>query len=209
MPGKGTQPLVLQPVTEVVLGWEKIILRQEKAGTPAFYQLTEAGFDRMPPADSLTQGLEITREYVDDKGQVVSQLQVGQECTVRLRLRATDDDSIDEIAIVDLLPGGLEPVMAPPAEESPDESPEVDAEQEQTQEQKETTPSGWEPDFVNIRDDRVVLYGSLSRDVATYEYRVRATNAGTFRIPAPYAEGMYDRRLQGRGQGGSLTITTP
>lgn len=209
IPGKGAQPLVLQPVTEVVLGWEKIILRQEKAGTPAFYQLTEAGFDRLPPTDSLTQGLEITREYVDDKGQVVNQLQVGQECTVRLRLRATDDDSIDEIAIVDLLPGGLEPVMAPPAEESSDESPDMDAEQEQTQEQEETTPSGWEPDFVNIRDDRVVLYGSLSRDVATYEYRVRATNAGTFRIPAPYAEGMYDRRLQGRGQGGSLTITTP
>ncbi|MGD9949854.1 MAG: alpha-2-macroglobulin [Desulfobulbus sp.] len=199
-----TQPLVLKSKAELPLNWEKVILRQKSAGSPAFYQLTEAGFDRQPPAGKLTQGIEITREYVDDQGKTLSQLLVGQECTVRLRLRATERDSISEIAIVDLLPGGLEPVMAPPAHDLE----ELTAEQ-QTGEQVGETGAGWKPAFVNTRDDRVILYGNLSRDAVSYEYRVRATNAGTFRVPAPYAEGMYDRALQGRGEGGSLTILEP
>lgn len=226
--GKAPQPLILKASNEVPLDWEKIILRQERDGIPAFYQLTEAGFDRNPPTDPLSQGLEITREYIDDQGQVVNQLLVGQECTVRLRLRATERDSLREIAIVDLLPGGLEPVIVPRTEDSTDIEADQEMESEPAMEtdqdtesesepepesaphaEQATTASGWAPDFINIRDDRVVLYGSLSRDVATYEYRVRATNAGTFRVPAPYAEGMYDRSLQGRGQGGSLTITSP
>jgi hypothetical protein len=69
--------------------------------------------------------------------------------------------------------------------------------------------TGWEPDFVDTRDDRVVLYAGLSRDVATYEYKVRATNAGVYRTPPPYAEGMYERGLQGRGESGTLTIVEP
>ncbi|MDD2463657.1 MAG: alpha-2-macroglobulin [Desulfobulbus sp.] len=202
--GNRPAPLVLQPNTVVPLNWGKIILRQEKAGTPAFFQLTEAGFDRTPPSEKLSQGIELSREYVDDQGTALSQIQVGQEYTVRLRLRATERDSLSEIAIVDLLPGGLEPVVAPPTDEAEEYS-----EEQEPGEQTAASVSGWEPAFVNIRDDRVVLYGTLSRDVATYEYRVRATNAGTFIVPAPYAEGMYDRTLQGRGEGGILTILEP
>ncbi|MGE4560015.1 MAG: alpha-2-macroglobulin, partial [Desulfobulbus sp.] len=196
-------PLVLRPTTEMPLDWDKVILRQEKAGTPVFYQLTEAGFDRSPPVEKLNQGIEITREYIDDAGKVLTQLQVGQECGVRLRLRATDRDSLSEIAVVDLLPGGLEPVMARPIDSLEEDNGEEPAAQ------AAGTEAGWTPDFVNTRDDRVVLYGSLSRDAVTYTYRVRATNAGTFRVPPPYAEGMYDRTLQGRGEGGVLTILEP
>ena len=202
-----TQPLAIQAKTEMPLNWEKLILRQEQAGPPAFYQLTEAGFDRIPPADRLSQGIEINREYVDDQGNVVTRLQVGQECMVRLRLRATQRDRLEEIAIVDLLPGGLEPVMTAPTED--EEMEESTEEQETAEASKGKDASSWEPYFVNIRDDRLVLYGNLSRDALTYEYRVRVTNAGTFRIPAPYAEGMYDQTVQGRGEGGSLIIDAP
>ena len=199
--GGQNHPLALKEQTELPLDWEKVILRQEKSGTPAFYQLTEAGFDRMPPSETRNQGIEISREYVDEQGKTVNQLELGREYTVRLRLRAMERDSISEIAIVDLLPGGLEPVIAIPVEEP----------QEFAEERIEPShsASAWEPAFVNIRDDRVVLYGSLSRDALLYEYRVRATNAGTFQIPAPYAEGMYDRALQGRGKGGTLSILEP
>jgi hypothetical protein len=69
--------------------------------------------------------------------------------------------------------------------------------------------SDWHPDYADVRDDRVVLYGTLSHDAGTFVYRVRATNAGAFTAPPPYAEGMYDRTLQGRGMGATLTITKP
>ena len=197
------QPLPLHPETPLPLDWDKVVLRQEKAGTAAFYQLSEAGFDRIPSNEQLTQGVEITRELVNDKGELRDRLELGQEYTVRLRMRATERDRIDEIAMVDLLPGGLEPIPFIPT----DETDEGAAEQESGREPVGAT--AWEPSFVNMRDDRVIVYGTLSRDVATYEYRVRAINEGTFTLPAPYAEGMYDRRLQGRGKAGSLTILSP
>ena len=66
-----------------------------------------------------------------------------------------------------------------------------------------------QPDYVDVRDDRVVLYGTALRDVGTFVYRVRATNAGTFNTLPAYAEGMYETTLQGRGKVGELEITKP
>jgi uncharacterized protein YfaS (alpha-2-macroglobulin family) len=56
----------------------------------------------------------------------------------------------------------------------------------------------WRPEFADVREDRVVLYGGLSKDLAEYRYRIRATNAGTFLVPPSYAESMYDRTLRAR-----------
>ncbi len=226
LPDKSIRPLQLQLVKgsaedKLPLNWDKVILRQPSAGMPFYYQLTEAGFDRKPPAEKISQGIEITRSYVDDQGKELSQMQVGQEYTVRLRLRATEADQINEIAIVDLLPGGLEPVMPPPSNNDEVETQDTESQNDDNtpdnENQAETvapapeaqSDSDWSPDFTNIRDDRVVLYGSLTRDVITYTYKVRAINAGTYHVPAAYAEGMYDRALQGRDEGGMLTIVEP
>jgi uncharacterized protein YfaS (alpha-2-macroglobulin family) len=203
--------------TVVPHGWNKVFLRKENEGLPSFYQLTEAGFDRQPPAGPLQQGIEIIREYLGADGKPLIEVKVGAEFTVRLRLRATERDTLSEVAIVDLLPGGVEPVIEIPAEPveemvEADESGEGQAAGEAGPSEaasSEKVSTGWEPDFVDTRDDRVVLYAGLSRDVATYEYKVRATNAGVYRTPPPYAEGMYERGLQGRGESGTLTIVEP
>ncbi|MCL1979586.1 MAG: alpha-2-macroglobulin family protein, partial [Proteobacteria bacterium] len=187
-------------------GWDKVILRKEQAGPAAFYQLTEAGFDRQPPPGRLTQGLEIQREYIDANGKPLERVKVGDEFTVRLTLRASDagaDPSYSEIAIVDLLPGGVEPVVIHP-KASENEGDEADATKPDSSDQQSGQAS-----FVDTRDDRVVLYALLTNEVATYTYRVRATNEGAFLVPPPYAEGMYERKLQGRGVGGKLTIVAP
>ncbi|MCQ4438218.1 hypothetical protein NO135_24745, partial [Clostridioides difficile] len=39
---------------------------------------------------------------------------VGQEIDVHLKIRATGSASVGNVAIVDLLPGGFAPVIAPP-----------------------------------------------------------------------------------------------
>ncbi len=208
------QPLALQgrsPLVPLPIGTNKVMVSKESATLPAFYLLTEAGFDRQPPAGPLQQGLEIVREYLATDGKPLTQVKVGEEFKVRLRLRATDRDRVDEIAIVDLLPGGVEPVIeipAEPLEERMEASAENDA-GEGSETETAVGPTLWEPTFVDTRDDRVVLYAPLWREVGTYEYRVRATNAGIFQTPPPYAEGMYNRTLQGRGSGGTLTIVKP
>jgi uncharacterized protein YfaS (alpha-2-macroglobulin family) len=62
---------------------------------------------------------------------------------------------------------------------------------------------------VDVRDDRLVLYGDIGKDAGTFVYRVRATNAGVFLAPPAFAEGMYDRRVTGTSLAGKLEIVKP
>jgi uncharacterized protein YfaS (alpha-2-macroglobulin family) len=87
--------------------------------TPVWYVLTQSGYDRnnLPPEQAA--GLELTREYLDAKGQPVTSLKLGEEITVRLRLRANGNHAWDQIAITDLLPGGFEAVLQTPPPPTP------------------------------------------------------------------------------------------
>jgi hypothetical protein len=154
---------------------------------PAYYSIDESGFDRNPPASEVNAGLEVVHEFLDAKGNVTTKVTVGEEFWVRLRVRATKNARVSQIAVVDLLPGGVEPTL-----------------------DRQTGPgSNWTPAFVDRRDDRVVLYGDAAREAATFVYKVRATNAGVFQSPPAFAEGMYNRQIAGMSQAGKLEIVKP
>jgi uncharacterized protein YfaS (alpha-2-macroglobulin family) len=69
--------------------------------------------------------------------------------------------------------------------------------------------SDWTPYHLDVREDRVVLYGDVTKDAKTFVYRVRATNAGTFQTPPAFAEGMYNRTITGLSPAGKLDIVKP
>jgi uncharacterized protein YfaS (alpha-2-macroglobulin family) len=153
----------------------------------AYYSINESGFDRNPPTSEISRDLEVIHEFLDMKGDVITKVKVGDEFWVRLRLRTTNRDLVSQIAVVDLLPGGVEPTL-----------------------DREAGPgSTWTPQYVDRRDDRVILYGDTAKAAATYIYKVRTTNAGTFQCPPAFAEGMYDRRIAGMSQASRLEIVKP
>ncbi len=160
-------------------------------GLPGFFAVTNSGFDRGAPAGELRQGIEILREYLDAQGQPIATVHNGDEIVVRLRMRAIDADYIANVAVTDLLPGGFEPVL----------QTEAGAESQ--------APANWQPAFADVREDRVVLYGRLTKDMAEYSYRIRASNAGTFLVPPAYAESMYDRTLRAHTQPSRVTVKRP
>jgi hypothetical protein len=195
----------------------------KQGDAPAFTMVSENGFDRKPPTDAVSDGLEIAQEITGLDSKPITQVKIGEEFKVKLTFRSTSRDKLSQVAIVDLLPGGLEPVLNARAEaEAPAPQP-AENQGEGDGGEGETQPApaapawqapmgeagGWQPEYADIRDDRVILYGTLSRDVGSFTYRVRATNAGKFFVPAPFAEGMYNRRLQGRGKGGMLEVVKP
>ncbi len=49
------------------------------------------------------------------------------------------------------------------------------------------------PDFVDKRDDRVVVYTTVTPEFREYRYKIKAVNEGDFTRPPAFAEGMYDR----------------
>jgi uncharacterized protein YfaS (alpha-2-macroglobulin family) len=54
-----------------------------------------------------------------------------------------------------------------------------------------------------------VLYGDVGKDAATFVYRARATNAGTFQAPPAFAEALYDPKTSGLSLAGKLEIVKP
>jgi uncharacterized protein YfaS (alpha-2-macroglobulin family) len=158
---------------------------------PVWYAITESGFDRTPPAKATGNGLEVFREYRDLKGNVVTQAALGEELTVHVRVRATNDQAMGELAIVDLLPGGFEPVVDAGASGL------------------SGTAGNWQPSYVDVREDRVVLYGYVTPELAEFVYRVRPTAAGRFVVPSVTAEAMYLRGRQARSASGSFEVRRP
>jgi len=173
----------------------------------------QSGYDRGSPDQPIKNGLEIVREYTDKNGEPVANITAGDELDVHVKIRAINDDSVGQIAIVDLLPGGFDPVLA----RAPSASPEQDGNGDETGEGNDDPPadapsiglpgSTWQPEHADVREDRVVIYGVATRDVREFVYRIKASNAGRFNVPPAYGESMTDRRIQARSKGGeALTV---
>ena len=188
---------------------------QGPSGLPLFYAVTESGFDMKPPTTALKQGMEIIREYTDDKGVALKSITMGDEITVHIKIRSIDGN-VDDVAIVDLLPGGFEPVLQVAASETTNtasqegEYSEGGDEGQSAETSSWTSPlgigGGWQPSYADIREDRVVFYGAVTNTITEFTYKIKATNSGQFVVPPAYAESMYNRLLQARSLPANLTV---
>ncbi len=181
---------------------------------PAWRVASQGGYDRGPVGEAIKNGLEIARDYTDTDGHSLGTIPLGDEIDVHVRIRAIGDHAVGNVAIVDLLPGGFEPVIEPPPSVSGQESARDGAGDSAAAQVAWSSPIGlssssWRPEYADIREDRVVIYGTVTPEVREFVYRIKATNAGKFAIPPAYAESMYDRTLQARVPGAAeLTVTS-
>jgi hypothetical protein len=202
----------------------------------SYWSLSQSGFDREPAKKPLAEKLEIARQLVGDDGKPVGKVGLGDEITVRIRARALGEP-VWSVAIVDLLPAGFEVVMqtAPVEEPAESEAPAVESEPCEGEgcepSEGEGEPAGeaapaargsrsgaltialpgsdFPLDYVDVREDRVVLYGTVGRNVTTFLYKIKATNSGKVVTPAIHAESMYDRSARARGEPGYVLVGRP
>ena len=173
------------------------------------------------------------REYQTADGKPVSSVKLGDEVEVHLSIRAIGKDTLHDVAIVDLLPGGFEIVPeshtdqvqvsnpsttggqndnsdnqgdAAEGENGGESSSSSDAQEEQWVAPIGSAKSNWKPEYADVREDRVVLYGMVENSAQHFVYKIKATNAGSYAVPPTYAEGMYDRGVQARALGGKITV---
>ncbi|MGL6289294.1 MAG: alpha-2-macroglobulin family protein [Silanimonas sp.] len=202
-----------------------------EAGQTVWVARTEQGFDRAPPAAVQDRGLEVQRDFLDDAGKPTTTVEQGKALTVRLRVRGS---GWNHIAMLDLLPGGFETVLTAPTpaeggEDSEDassrdtdgdgyddESGEAigDGEAEGAAEPQRPVlalpESTFVPEHEEIREDRLVLYGSVSNEMREFRYRIRATATGSFQVPPIFAEHMYRNGVIARGgPAGTIVVTEP
>jgi uncharacterized repeat protein (TIGR01451 family) len=68
----------------------------------------------------------------------------------------------------------------------------------------------WTVDHMNLRDDRVEVFGTLQHgERRTVLYQVRAVTGGEFTWPAVSAEAMYDPRIWARSNKSRVTVKDP
>jgi uncharacterized protein YfaS (alpha-2-macroglobulin family) len=168
-----------------------------QSGLRSFYLVEESGFDRAPPAQSLSQGLEVIREYLGPDGRPTATAKVGEELTVRIRFRAIGRSYIDDAVLIDLLPGGFDLVVPPNAPAGDCGCGFLSGRPERF------------PDYADLREDRVVLYGAALDRVQEFTYRIKATNAGAFVAPPAYGESMYEPAIRARSTAGRLVVSHP
>lgn len=149
----------------------------------AFYSVSQGGFELKPNAKETHNGIEVFREYLSLDGKSpVSSAKIGSEILVRVRARSIEGNYQSNVAIVDLLPGGFEVVIdSVKRDEGPFE-------------------------YVDVREDRMLMYGDLTKDVRTFEYRIKAINKGSYQIPAVFSESMYDPSIQSLGISGNMKV---
>lgn len=153
-----------------------------------FYQVTEAGFDKALPVKDIKQQLEVQREYRNAKGDVIDKVTLGEEAFVYLKVRALDNKQHYNVAVVDLLPGGFEVVLDKSLREN---------------------QSGWKPQYVDSREDRMIVFGNVSSSVQEFVYRIKAINVGEYKVPPTFGESMYDRSVVARTLGGKISVIKP
>ena len=159
--------------------------KNQPRGVGAFYQVIEAGYDAALPTQPVADGLEIFREFIDAKGEVTHTARLGEPITVRLRIRSLRPNEFTNVAIVDLLPGGFE--MAAGSL------------------QPGVGSAGF--DYVEVREDRAVFFGTIGPRVREVTYKIKPTNRGEFVVPPTFAESMYDRTVKARALAGKITVT--
>lgn len=171
---------VNSPFMQVPLadGVEKVIINNPDKQT-YFYQFTQAGFDQKAPA-AFSNGIEVSREYRDLNGTPITACQIGQEIEVHIQLRASNDRYLNNIAIVDLLPGGFE----------------VNRDSVKTD----------NVEYADVREDRVVFFTTALPQAYEIVYRLRATNSGQFMAPAILAESMYNPAIKAYGEFGHFVV---
>jgi uncharacterized protein YfaS (alpha-2-macroglobulin family) len=137
--------------------------------------------------------IQIVRTWRNSAGQLLNMSDpviAGDLITVDLEVISTSGFTYQNVAIVDVLPGGMEfelPALATSA--------------------KRDTKRIVNVDQVEFRDDRLLVFASVDGNPRRLQYLMRAIVPGTWAVPAPDALSMYDPDAHGRGTAGTVEIT--
>ncbi len=164
----------------------RIKVSSPRADQTTFFQLLEAGYDARPETGERRDGLEISREYLDDAGNPVTSIPLGKAFTVRIRVRNLTGEPLRDIAVTDLLPGSCEAALGT---------------------LKPGMATVAEVDFVSVSEDRNMFYLDLpDGGMREFSYKLKAVNPGIYTVPPIMAEHMYKRYLKGISGAGAITV---
>jgi alpha-2-macroglobulin len=136
--------------------------------------------------------LRVRRTYYDYRsGEVINNFSQGELIVCKISLTGFEK-SVDNIVITDLLPSCLEI-----------ENPRLST----STELKWKSKSPLNVQYMDIRDDRLLLFTSLTRnETREFYYMLRVVNKGNFTLPVIGAEAMYDPEYHSYNGAGVVSV---
>ncbi len=157
---------------------EKITLKPSGSGEVYYFWSTE-GIKINQPVREVDANMAVRRQYYDyrTKKEITGSVEQGKLVVCKISITGYDM-SVENMAITDMVPAGLEI-----------ENPRLNASTDLAWK----TSNLFKPDYMDIRDDRMVLVGSLEANkTLDYYYMLRAVSSGEFTLSPIGAEAMYD-----------------
>lgn len=148
---------------------------------PFYYVVSERGFNMNHDIQANANGLEIFKVIYDSKGKEVTQARLGDELTIKITYRVLGQSFVNDVAMVDLLPGNVEVV-------------------------KNSLDTGWSVDAAEVREDRVVAYVTATPKINEISYRVKVIARGKFVVPAIYGSALYQPDVKANSAAGELIV---
>ena len=129
-------------------------------------------------------GVKITKEFLNQDGQVITSASFGELLTVRLTIDCKE--TIDNLVVADLLPGCFE------IEDSLLATRAISVSSQLAKNYPNFNVKRFEKG-----DDVYLAFGDAFEGKTTFTYNVRVISKGRFFIPSTHAEAMYNARING------------
>jgi uncharacterized protein YfaS (alpha-2-macroglobulin family) len=159
-----------------------------------YYYWQASGVSAERPVKEFDNRLRVRREYLDASGKplLLESIRLGDQIVAKITAEALDR-SLENVVINDLLPACLE-IENPRLSTSP--------------RLRWIPEKKYEVDYTDIRDDRILLFVSLSQGRKfEYHYSLRVTSSGEFVVPPVAAECMYDPTIASAASSGNMTVS--
>ncbi|MCR4666728.1 MAG: hypothetical protein K5657_05475 [Desulfovibrio sp.] len=144
--------------------------------------LVEQGFDTKASMKESSSGIEVSKRLLDRSGNSVSSVERGDVVEAKICARS-HGDALQNAVLIDLVAGGLEPILEKNAQEKPEGLLRYER-----------------------REDRALFFANLSTDERCFSYRLRAVTKGRFVVPGAHAEAMYEPAKRGDSKGSVIEV---
>ncbi|MET4107895.1 MG2 domain-containing protein [Hymenobacter sp. UYP22] len=137
--------------------------------------------------------LQVRRQFLNRTGQPVGSTSFRQNDLVVVKITIQSAESAGEVknvAITDLLPAGLEI-----------ENPRIGAVRDLT-----WATDAAQPDYLDVRDDRINLFTTVTTQPKSFYYLCRAVSKGTFKLGPVSADAMYNAEYHSYAGSGVVRV---
>ncbi len=173
------------------------IMLETQSENKLYLNIENTGFSKTERAfEAYTKGIRLWRTLHDYSGEKITSIQQGDLVIMKIMMKA--DDYYDNVAVEAAVPAGLEI-----------ENPRIGGEDLPVwaqERQRGRRMRLWHPEYVDIKDDRVIIFGAAMHDTLYYYTLARAVTPGYFFLPPSTGMVMYNPELNARTNAGEFTV---